>query len=179
MPRSAVAKAQGQSKILPNLPQASTSNCFWRWRLPLSKIQDEEKAIARSLARVPHKITATFSPSLPSWLLFSPPQRKWINIQSLSSNVEKMMSHATQHRGAARRKTHSHKKKDDDGALEALFPSLSVFPSRGRRNDKTFLVFRRQASHSILSNFIRERRRTRSYIGRKDIVLLLQGAAKG
>ena len=67
--------------------------------------------------------------------------------------------------GAARRKTHSHKKKDDDGALEALF----LFLSRGRRNDKTFLVFRRQASHSILSNFIRERRRTRSYIGRKDI----------
>ena len=75
------------------------------------------------------------------------------------------MSHATQHRGAARRKTHSRKKKDDDGALEALF----LFLSRGRRNDKTFLVFRRQASHSILSNFIRERRRTRSYIGRKDI----------
>ena len=58
-------------------------------------------------------------------------------------------------------------------ALEAPFSAplrfSSVLRPSGRSwwNDKTFLVFRRQASHSILSNFIRERRRTWSYIGRK------------
>ena len=124
----------------------------------------------RSLARVPYKITATFSPS---WLLFSPPpQRKWINIQSLSSNVEKndvpchSRSKAAEELEGRRIPT---KRRTTTALLRPFFPLFPSFLLGGRRNDKTFLVFRRQASHSIFSNFIRERRRTRSYIGRKDI----------
>ena len=81
MPRGLRVKFNHGAVLFTRNPVTSPSNCSWRWRL-----RDEEKAIAW----VPHKITATFSRSLsvsPSF--FSPPQRKWINIQSLLPPEEK------------------------------------------------------------------------------------------